>query len=802
MRRYVIELDKANKVREFDSVKAFETTYFQYHLDDAYPSLKDINGFEKYSDTEIKWLENHSLSKDSPFSPAPLVFELNLDDLKVTSVDRDSNEVVFGVAVKDLIEETILFKNLIPAKIQKHWDVFLETLKNNGSNEACLLFQDKDNIWAVHASGTKEDDHFKVEFRNLYTKVKDYFHAEEENNDVQADEFQLLGTIHMIVIKSDLIPTKNIKKWSVDFSDKLKRAKYYPENNQTRIMISKYDDDGVEKANFISPFIDDLICLPLDRLIFLQKVEFVLGMPERIRPSHLFTQSLSETISISKKSAIKKINDLAITINNPVRLKKGVAAHVYFSLDNEDNPIDLYTKVIDSRPHATLEKTYETELAFFGANREKILAIKKFLADKVDYHNLLNSSPQDFKINLEDPFLREEDKRQKTIVIIDPDQEVGLHLKNIIETEIDNVKVVLENSYYMFVKKHLNEISDKVDAVEPISQRDLFRDEVKWLINGETKNMIQALTPYSGAEKLVGHEVKEVLEGPQNWMKLFQNNDSKELINEGIHSIHKGGRVIKQLHLTTPDGSEKLARIEFSKEFGSENLKVTLTVPPAEHSPIHEEHEIDHIDAIIIDNSFIPQAVQEWIIGLNNQALKTYPKTQDHPIRLIVMAEESPNVNFKHFLDTPVQTVLFKPLENKRVLYHVTNAINSEYCIYNKKNIGWYERTLICYIAKEALLVEIAEYGCAIKLAKPLTTQTPIYLHEFIFENAPDGNLCAKVLYVQKADTAENPDKESTIEGDSLCYLLFFGINDAFLKFTRSWIRESYAQKKEKIQNS
>ena len=92
-------------------------------------------------------------------------------------------------------------------------------------------------------------------------------------------------------------------------------------------------------------------------------------------------------------------------------------------------------------------------------------------------------------------------------------------------------------------------------------------------------------------------------------------------------------------------------------------------------------------------------------------------------------------------------------------------------------------------MAKKAELTQISEFGGTIKQNRPLAPGSPLYLHTFIYENAPGRNLTATVYHCEQSESEK---------GAYECALLYFGINEAFLKYTRSWIRDNYASLKGK----
>jgi hypothetical protein len=125
----------------------------------------------------------------------------------------------------------------------------------------------------------------------------------------------------------------------------------------------------------------------------------------------------------------------------------------------------------------------------------------------------------------------------------------------------------------------------------------------------------------------------------------------------------------------------------------------------------------------------------------------------------------------------------------RRFLFLMAQAISNPFSVYTFENIGWKTDHIPAKIAREARLTELAEFGATLRSEQPLKPGTMIYLFRDIYQNAPDQNLCVRV-YFSEEDSAE--------KGTYLNSVVYFGITDTFLKFTRSYIRETYASKKAK----
>src|SRR5262249_8081706 len=155
-----------------------------------------------------------------------------------------------------------------------------------------------------------------------------------------------------------------------------------------RLVMLKYEDDGIGKLDVIHPLLDDLIYLPLDRLIFLQKLEILLHLPKRVKPTYLFNQEVKQDIEISKVAKLDRLSDVGLAIRNPVPLKKGLPGHFYMILPGEKARLEVRGKVFRSEPHPEFPGQFLVYFTFFGLAKSSLTAIRRTLSKANRYQSL------------------------------------------------------------------------------------------------------------------------------------------------------------------------------------------------------------------------------------------------------------------------------------------------------------------------------------------------------------------------------------------------------------------------------
>ena len=186
---------------------------------------------------------------------------------------------------------------------------------------------------------------------------------ESETSTDEDDEFQLVSTINLIILRADLVEGP-LHNWAEESFKKLESMDYYSETSRTRLIVTKYEDPLADKFKTIHPLIDDLIYIPIDRLLFLQKCEIILQMPEAASPSFLFNQSANMDIEMSKKTKLTQLSEVGFTLENPFKLALGTKVHFYITLPSV-GPVDFYGTVINCRDFG------HSRLPFWSTCRKK-----------------------------------------------------------------------------------------------------------------------------------------------------------------------------------------------------------------------------------------------------------------------------------------------------------------------------------------------------------------------------------------------------------------------------------------------
>ncbi|MCB0351459.1 MAG: hypothetical protein KDD38_09765 [Bdellovibrionales bacterium] len=238
------------------------------------------------------------------------------------------------------------------------------------------------------------------------------------------------------------------------------------------------------------------------------------------------------------------------------------------------------------------------------------------------------------------------------------------------------------------------------------------------------------------------------------------------------------------------DGQKRLVAVEFILEESSNIVRINIRPPEVKFSGRSNQLEkINSLECVIIDYSLLSEDISAFLKGLSVGTQNANIKTPPGGPNVIVMASETQKINFDLLLESKVFALIYKPLEVRRILYLATQAIKTPFSLYNDENIGWKSEHLPAKISRPAKLVELSEFGVTFKTPHPIKVGTLLYLFKSIFQNAPDQNISVRIY---------NSEEDESEPGTYLNSAIYFGIADSFLKFTRSYIRETYASSKAK----
>ncbi|MCB0391793.1 MAG: hypothetical protein KDD58_10895, partial [Bdellovibrionales bacterium] len=345
MTRFLREQNNDNQIRHFKSSEQFIKRYSGTNRNEDLTKNEQSLGLAYYNVDELKQMDSLDFTDQEPFAGEHLKMVLSLPELTPLKISINQPGQVFQLEIDKIIGNKNIFNLLIPEEFKKHWVSCQENImqsKNSGQCHFIFPLKNAKQTWLLSAkfyNSTK--DQIEVTFDNLLLTEKGRSTLKREINnraDTAAKELDMLSYIDLIIVKNGLVEA-DTRDWVSATRAHLKENNFFPQEKTTRFIVTKYEDDGVSKSTLFHQYIDDLITLPLDRLLFLQKIDIILNLPNVTKPRFLFLQPLQKQIELSKKTRLENFNDLSISITNPIALRAGLASTFFFNFPNQEEPI-------------------------------------------------------------------------------------------------------------------------------------------------------------------------------------------------------------------------------------------------------------------------------------------------------------------------------------------------------------------------------------------------------------------------------------------------------------------------------
>lgn len=610
--------------------------------------------------------------------------------------------------------------------------------------------------------------------------------AKEENNVV---DIRLYSTVNVVIFAMDALNEK-APAWTTALMKKLKDRSYWPENNRTRLILLKYEDDNISKVDLLLPELDDLIYVPLDRLIFLQKLETILNLPKNTKGSYLFSQDINQEIEISKICKLEKFNDIGLAVRNPLPLTPGLRAKFYVQLPGEKEIIRFFAKAVKSVADPNVPNQYLCYFTFFGVRKNEITKIRRWLTKTSHFKSLHTEDRERFKLNPNDLMAVEMAGPAKNIVLIDPAEDQLASFVKQIKGEMDHVQITTETSYGYFVHKYIQNGAKKDKPPVATLADQIPAGGLKLRIHTETRNLVSSNYTPGETDTFFGHPATAIKIGSADWWKLFKSAENDVIFQGALDVLKEKKSYSKVTTITAADGQDYAVKFKISPD--QDDAHFLFELHPVSAAEVMEKLEtatstLSGMDAMIIDTAFVPKNFVEWVEFLKTSALQKGLIKRAEDLKIILTSDREDRLE-REWLDSPhVVGFVLKPFETRHLLAMLGLATGNPFTAYTFSNLGWADTGTNCHMAREMHIETVSEYGATLMSRTPFRPGSFFFLRKLIFDHAPNQCLAARVSF------CEPHPKE---KGQFQVSVMYYGINDSFLKFARTWIRENYAHSK------
>ncbi|HMN68643.1 MAG TPA: hypothetical protein PKC28_08895 [Bdellovibrionales bacterium] len=613
--------------------------------------------------------------------------------------------------------------------------------------------------------------------------------AEGADGDGEGAELRLFSEINMVIFALDSIGEKS-GPWIEKLKINMKRFKYWPEGGRPRLVMLKYEDDGVNKLDILNPLLDDLVYLPLDRLVFLQKLQILLGLPKKVTPRFLFNQEVKHQIEISKISRIDRLSDVGLAIRNPVPLRRGLPGHFYLTMPGEKTRLEVRGKVLKSEPHPEYPGEFLVYFTYFNLAKADLTLIRRILSKSPRYQSLINDDRNAFKHNKDSLFDDVSFSEIFSVVVLDADEISGKSVATALAKEMDRVTAVAESSLQMFQHRYF-EAGGMESLVPPRAPDEsmLFHSPLSLNVATADLKCLSVDPAPKDEDKFLGHPAVELFATPEKWLTLFDQKESAPILQESA-GLATQGRTINRT-LSMKDAGDVRFALNFKMYAGPDGQTTIVEITPASLKDIVDRMSAAKKEAklhlCVVEAAFVPEDPATWIEGMRLRAGQVGLVENPEDLKFVVLSETEGKVNPNWLNNKDILGLFVKPVDMRGLLFLLSEYLPNHHTLYNFANLGWSEPNLSVHVSKDVELEALSEFGATLKTKAQLVPGTMVYLRRSIFDNAPNECLAARVYACE-----EHPNDKSYFQ----VFTTYFGINDAFLKFARTWIRENYAHQK------
>ncbi len=570
---------------------------------------------------------------------------------------------------------------------------------------------------------------------------------------------------------------------------------------------------------------DDLILLPLDRSVFLQKVEYLIAGKTKITPSFLYLAKSDLPIELAKSVHITHLSEVGCTILAPRPLARGVEGTLISRIFGDGAFRRVEVRTIDSNPcfdssianagEPAREPTFEVRLRFFGLKHKQVTELRKWI---------LLHKPEGLPeiIRSETP-----PKNAMHIALISPQFALSQMLRSSLEN-LAHIEISEFAGFRRFRRELLQTRDREAAAGKPeeprgpasarIQSRDFIGPKTQAqnirIVPGGQINVLARLASESTpgvAEKIVppmrGHEM---LFGATSeaWMKDLAvlskhlNEHDREAFDEAVQwvvansNLTSHPEVTIQVDVDIPEVQKTHVALRISLSEASTParpplIKIHMEEVEETKSPlIHSAASRIPCEAILIDASLLDFDLQAKVNQLSEwlEMFDVRNSFGNRPPIVVINASET-RLDPELFRGTSVRQLAYDFADRR---YHAELFISlSRPELWTSPHLAVSELNLSlqAFLARPSKASAVSEVSLVISDRSALRPGTELLVLSPLWSQAPEG-LWAKLR-------AASP-QEGGFENE----FIFFGVSDLVQKEIRKFARADYIKKKAQGQGS
>lgn len=563
---------------------------------------------------------------------------------------------------------------------------------------------------------------------------------------------------------------------------------------------------------------NDLILVPLDRLVFLQKVEYLLAGEASVTPSFLYSAKAEFPVELAKAVHITHLSETGCSIHAPLPLAAGVEGTLLSKIFGVGALERVEVRSISSIaiegavPSEVCDHpAYEIRLLFFGLKHSQLTEIRKWLSQH------LKGGLPDIVRSHKDP------KNKVNVALISPQSGLADRIQSSLE---DLAKFEFEefggfNRFNLRLVQRSMVPDKKTEAVGPLSTQFWSKEFIGpktpadsrpslphspftlmvRLGNDQAPSHVESTVPaLKPGEQVLEADSAAWQRGLDPLVKALREDD-RTSFDEAVQwtvsnsSLTKHPETSMSADISILDATSGICREKLSIQ-----LKISLIEAASPSKPALIKVHIEEADeamvngkehdgqvpyeAILIDGSllvtdakFKVQQVSLWLEQFNIR------NTFGNRSPVIVFNASEEKVDAQLFRGTKVRQLAYDFPDRR---YHAELFISlsrPELWTSPDQSVADAAADLTAYLGRPAQATAVSEVGVVVKDHAPMRRGTELLVLCPIWSQAPEGLWARLRTAAQKEDSFENE-------------FVFFGVSDLVQKEVRKFTRDDYIKKK------
>ncbi len=264
------------------------------------------------------------------------------------------------------------------------------------------------------------------------------------------NEIQKKSRIRLLIVDAELLDQK-ASLWAFEIRRILANKGFEDPDLPIRILLLAFEDPHVPVGQLRHLSINDLVLKPLERSLFLQKIEFLIADTPDVKPSFLFRQSVRQSIEMGKDAWLEEISEFVISIANPTPLKNGMFISVRSELFGEGAASQVYARVIGNLRHPVREGAFLVRMTYFGISNEQLARVRHYVRDHFPDSKHRTPYLEAAKRSPSGPETDREGGIEKRVAIIEMNREILGTIESSLRSHFSGLDVRGFSSYARFM---------------------------------------------------------------------------------------------------------------------------------------------------------------------------------------------------------------------------------------------------------------------------------------------------------------------------------------------------------------